>query len=245
MSEDEDLGPKNKAERLQVAAAVAPSLRKQAESARKRRVAKVDKDGNVVGYTTLEEVQKALLLDHAIEIETQDGVRPKEVLCVKCGLPFTPHFRVLGVLCQNCKTPFCVDCGVKRKTNGGLNDTSERCHPCYLKKRKAEVPKPICKVCSCRLSMNAVYKSKHEGRCKKCSTNALMDKSCKRCAKSFRGKRREEYCLVCKDLVRKERGKKPHSKPDDLPKDTGLVVDNRDGLEVHDPVRLDDKSAET
>jgi len=75
----------NKAQRLAVAAAVAPGLRSVSEKTASRRVAKVDKDGNIVGYTTLAEVQKALLEKQRIEFDVVEGVRPKEVVCQACG----------------------------------------------------------------------------------------------------------------------------------------------------------------
>lgn len=75
----------NKAQRLAVAGVVAPHLREQSDKAAKRRVARVDKDGNVVGYTTLAEVQRALLERQKIELEVIDGVRPKEIVCAQCG----------------------------------------------------------------------------------------------------------------------------------------------------------------
>jgi hypothetical protein len=75
----------NKAERLAVAGAVAPRLRSQDDKTKSRRVALVDKDGKVTGYTTLAQVQKSLLKAREIELDVQDGVRPKEVLCKHCG----------------------------------------------------------------------------------------------------------------------------------------------------------------
>lgn len=93
MLADEDM---NKAERLAIARVVAPALRRATAEAHEmygvadakmRRVARVDADGKVVGYTTLAEVQKALLKAHAIEIETVDGARPKDVICELCGKP--------------------------------------------------------------------------------------------------------------------------------------------------------------
>ncbi len=73
-----------KAERLAVAGALAPHLRDQGGRST-RRVALTDKDGNVTGYTTLAEVQKSLLRAREIELDVQDGVRPKVVLCQNCG----------------------------------------------------------------------------------------------------------------------------------------------------------------
>lgn len=76
-----------KAERLAIAAAVAPSLRAAPEAVRTRRVAIVDKDGNVVGYRALADVQKEILKARAIELEVQDGERAKTKLCERCGNP--------------------------------------------------------------------------------------------------------------------------------------------------------------
>ncbi len=77
----------NKAERLALAAAVAPVLRGADAKAKNRRVALTDADGNVTGYTTLGEVQKSLLRRREIEIDVQDGKRPTEIACCFCGKP--------------------------------------------------------------------------------------------------------------------------------------------------------------
>ncbi len=82
---DRDDDSMNKAQRLALASAVAPVLRGTSEKTKSRRVARVDAEGNVVGYTTLAEVQKALLLTRQIELETTDGVRQVEGVCTKCG----------------------------------------------------------------------------------------------------------------------------------------------------------------
>lgn len=74
-----------KAQRLALAAAVAPSLRKTAQVAGRRRVTRVDGDGNVVGYTTLGEVQAALLKKHGVEISVAEETN-KEWVCIRCGV---------------------------------------------------------------------------------------------------------------------------------------------------------------
>jgi hypothetical protein len=99
----ESLEKWNKAERLAVASAVAPLLRSQGERALARRVARVDKDGKVVGYTTLAEVQKSLLRRREIELETVKGVRPKAVICENCGKD-VPVKRKGGRLPTMCET---------------------------------------------------------------------------------------------------------------------------------------------
>lgn len=110
------LAPRCKAERLAVAGAIAPVLRDQASRVANRRVARVDEHGNVVGYTTLLEVQKQLVARHALEIEVQPDEKPREVMCVRCGLPVpvpkvgrTPRF------CRLCTSAKCARCGDKLK----------------------------------------------------------------------------------------------------------------------------------
>lgn len=75
----------NKAARLAVAGYVAPPLRSASPQTSQRRVARVDKDGNVVGYTTLAEVQRSLLARQDIELEVAEGVRPRAIVCRLCG----------------------------------------------------------------------------------------------------------------------------------------------------------------
>lgn len=92
MSAAEDL-EWNKAHRLHVAGAVAPRIRSQDDRTKSRRVARVDADGKVVGWTTLGEVQKALLLAREIELEVQPDTRPKE-----CPVPAVrPHREGSGI----------------------------------------------------------------------------------------------------------------------------------------------------
>jgi hypothetical protein len=67
--------PMSKADRLAVAGVVAPFIREGATSYSLRRVARIDANGNVVGYTTLAAVQKVLLERHKIEIAVQPGIR--------------------------------------------------------------------------------------------------------------------------------------------------------------------------
>ena len=76
-------GPESRAERLALAGAVAPTLR----AAQERRIARVDADGNVVGYTTHKRLAESLLARQQIEIAVVEGVRPKTVMCEVCGLP--------------------------------------------------------------------------------------------------------------------------------------------------------------
>ncbi len=62
-------------------------MRAMAAKTKARRVAIVDKDGKVIRYTTVAVVQEGLLKAHKIEIEVDEGVRPKEIICKLCGKP--------------------------------------------------------------------------------------------------------------------------------------------------------------
>lgn len=139
MSDD---GEWSKAERLAVACAVAPTLRSQSDKTKSRRVARVDADGKVVGYTTLGEVQKALLRTREIELEVVDGVRPKEVICRACGKtvkvrPQGPPPRVCYGGCRGA----CVECGCLVSAATALRAAVERrepyCKACTSRRRQA------------------------------------------------------------------------------------------------------------
>lgn len=125
----------NKATKLEIAGLIAPVLRGQSESVAKRRVAKVDKDGNVVGYTTLAELQRELLAARKIELEVEDGVRPEKKLCEKCGIIFeVPKVGALPSFCRKCSDPACIDCGKIRVRAGQRHEGSPlRCRDCHKK----------------------------------------------------------------------------------------------------------------
>jgi hypothetical protein len=78
---------KTKLDALAVAGFAAPRLRVLPDSVRNRRIAKTDSDGNVIGYTTLGEVQKSLLRRMGIEFDVQPEARPTKVFCAVCGAP--------------------------------------------------------------------------------------------------------------------------------------------------------------
>lgn len=75
----------SKAERLALAAAAAPFVRENAARSAERMIARVDKDGNVVGYSTALEVQRALVTRAACEIDVIEPPPPTH--CIVCGLP--------------------------------------------------------------------------------------------------------------------------------------------------------------
>lgn len=77
-------GPTNKAERLQVAAAIAPTFRENNARLSTRRVAVTNETGEVVGYTTLAEVLKKTLERAKIELDVVDRL-PEKLICEGCG----------------------------------------------------------------------------------------------------------------------------------------------------------------
>ncbi len=185
----------NKAERLAVAGYVAPRMRGDSERTASRRVARVDKDGKVVGYTTLAEVQKALLRARAIEIEVVDGTRPDEAICERCGLPakVRARARVEGgtIRCDKCTFLSCPDCKkplprcYSAPSMMAKGDGEKVCRPCRAKRTKAALP--VCSGCAKRLSRNSEWQyRKNNGpdmplRCAACSRDARR-LSCPTCA---------------------------------------------------------------
>lgn len=131
----------NKAERLALAGAVAPYFREQATAAAERRVARVDKDGKVVGYTTLAKVQQALLEKHKIEIAVQPDVRPKEIVCEKCGNPRKVTGTRIPKLCVSCAQGFCRVCQkLLGKSKKAKKDRATKCKSCTLATKRKRCP---------------------------------------------------------------------------------------------------------
>lgn len=114
----------SKVERLAVAGAVAPFLREGHEEASSRRVGRLDKDGNCVGYTTWAEVQRAQFARHSIEIDVQPDERPKEFLCGRCGL--TDAVPPKGPIPNNCRRCLKYSKAIGRKTREALDSKRSR-----------------------------------------------------------------------------------------------------------------------
>ena len=95
-----------KVERLSVAAAVAPVLRRQTEAVKKRRVkVYVQETGEVVGEITLAEAQAGILATARIEFDTAEGVKGTHRECAVCGKPFAleGHGHQIRT-CDGCRT---------------------------------------------------------------------------------------------------------------------------------------------
>ena len=168
-----------KVERLQVAGAVAPSLRVSAAKNRLRRVTVVDRNDptKVVGYTTLAQVQESALEAVKIEISVDDGIRPKKVICSRCGrLISVPRDGHIPGICKVCLHPACLSCG-KKITRGGYSD-SKRCRPCHFE--NIALVRIKCVDCGNEMSKSAScpsYKSRDDFvRCRSCRKQKTLER---------------------------------------------------------------------
>ena len=129
------------AQRLALAAAEAPILRNASEKTLARRVALVDKDGNVTGYTSGREVLKGLArvqeLEHAVE------GRPKTVVCKNCGKSLKVGRSKIPLVCrQGCERT----CSVV-----GCNNTVSESAAQQAAYRSA---RPRCRWCAAKSTQN-------------------------------------------------------------------------------------------
>lgn len=149
-------GARSKAENLALVSVLAPHLREAVNRAAARRVARVDAQGNVVGYTTLVEVQKSLLRRHALEIELQPDERPREVFC-SCGLPIkVAKVGRTPTHCTRCKSDRCSKC------DGPLAKGS--CAPWKIAQRRAKGIEPVCSSCK-RARLEAIRAARAGAPC--------------------------------------------------------------------------------
>lgn len=174
-------------ETLIIAGHVAPSIRRFSKKNKRRRVGILDKDGNTTGYTTLDAVQKQLLLTKKIEISTFDDPekRPNEVLCKKCELPITvKRTGRIPEYCVICKTVKCSKCGnkfakssssiakqLKRKTNK-INDLI--CLDC---RREDKINLAECASCKCILSRKSTDNFRRRNKIPRCRKCYIKDKN--------------------------------------------------------------------
>lgn len=108
------------AERLALAGAVAPILRRKAGSG--RRITTVDREGKPVRVVDDVALAKSLLARSAIEFSVQDDKRPTVAHCKTCGLPIKIR-RHNGKVPTRCYpgTHNCAECGVKMTSPGCRN----------------------------------------------------------------------------------------------------------------------------
>ncbi len=187
----------NKAERLAVAGAVAPSLRQ----ARPRKIALVDKDGRVTGYTTSTEVAKSLLAAKKIELEVEEGVRPKEIFCEKCGkIVKTNRSGKLNRYCRKCL--FICACGGRKTGSAVMCPACRSCryagYVCACGEKKVRKASRGCSTCRAKLN---------EGRrcCADCGSVVSVSTACKatrrgtipRCLSCYKTALRNKHVILC------------------------------------------------
>jgi len=136
-----------KAQRLELAAAEAPILRNASEKTLARRVALVDKDGKVTGYTSGREVLKGLAKIQDLEHVVEDGVRPKTVVCTRCGktVKVAPRNAIPKVCVRGCNlecaTPGCKGTlTVATARRVALKGHDSMCHSCACRRGQMRLP---------------------------------------------------------------------------------------------------------
>ena len=148
----------SKAQRLAIAAAVAPALRSNKPS---RRIARIDAVGEVVGYISHIELVRILLAKKKIEIEVSEGVRPKETICEGgCGriLKVSQKGGAWAKRCSECKRLYDYDMVDARMTE----------EACKAREARGPIPDKI-KCMDCGRTTPVSYKStKIPKRCSDC-----------------------------------------------------------------------------
>lgn len=117
------------AERLALAGAVAPTLRRKAGAG--RRVTVVDREGKPVRVTDDVEIAKGLLARSAIEFSIVNGKRPIFVNCKTCGRPIRTSSRgtTPRTVCRQ-RTHKC-QCGALIVGQDGTCGFGKLCRRCY------------------------------------------------------------------------------------------------------------------
>ena len=122
--------PMNKAQRLTIAAAVAPSLRAASATSMQRKVKVYDQEsGQVVRHASLAEIQKGILATARIEFDVVESSRPTRLVCEVCGGIFNDRNRgVPAKRCLKCRNRrSCSECGEPASRG-------HSCIACYVKR---------------------------------------------------------------------------------------------------------------
>jgi len=214
--------PRNKAQRLAVAAVVAPTLRAATVRTRERRVAVVDKSGAVLRYTTLEATQKALLATARIEFDTV-GLRPRLVFCQQCGASVrVPKTGAVPVRCRACGRAKCWKCGVAT-SSGALScrnkgRTRVWCAGCYRTRARHRYLCPDCGSprkhpdSRCRPCWAKQKTKNHQVHCPGCG-RALGGRVMLPCQVARRGGR-PAMCGRCRPRAKADRCRRGHAYDD-------------------------------
>lgn len=191
MSEDAAL---SKTTRLHVGAYASPRIRgKPFHKNLTRKVARVDADGKVVGYTSLSELQDAVLTRKQIELELLEGQRPKEVICTHCGhiIRVSQKGGHVPTVCRDgcdrrCSTPGCThEIGHRQALNRARNNVAiAYCFAC------SNAPKAAASVASRKQNLashcghghaftpeNTITKKSGSRACRACHNAASKERS--------------------------------------------------------------------
>lgn len=128
----------SEAERLMLAAAIAPSLRSMPEAQRMRRVA-LERDGVVVGFITVGELQDKLLERYALDCDRH--IEGSDAPCRACGRAVGQSTnrrgarrKFCGVHCQRlfaCIGYACIRCGKQATAKPACSPENYRCLECH------------------------------------------------------------------------------------------------------------------
>lgn len=218
-----------KVEKLGVAGYAAPRMREKSNANRVRRVALTDAEGKITGYVSLEDVQKGLLKRQQIEFDTEDGVRPKYVLCQGCGDPIkVPRTGYVFYSCAKCRRGACEGCGKAHRKDAKRRGT-KLCKSCQRTQWAATHAQ-----CVCGKAIPAANKA---GLCIGCIRSrpkpvcacgaALSNRNVKRC-KACSIKHPRAHCAACGALL--SLGPK---KPGALCKPCRGVTQRKPGYQTH------------
>jgi hypothetical protein len=188
-----------KIEDLSIAGFAAPLMRRCAGKNLLRRVAMISADGEVVGYTTLLDLQKSLLIKRQIEFDVIPDAKPTLLVCRECGRDVVQK-RSLNNLCRagfGCRAIKCQDCGKNLSSNACFLG-STRCQSCQgIANRKHDRAPRHCLDCSKVLSTDASRKnSKRCGPCSNLARRTLKPAYCKDCTKALES-RCAKRCNPC------------------------------------------------
>jgi len=178
---------KTKAGRLAVAAAVAPSLRRNGARAQSRRVFTTSPNGEVVRVISGAQMQASILARAGIELAPTDGSRPTHSICRMCTAAFRqPGKGRLNIVCGNCRKSCCASCdgplsrGVFSEVNvRKRNGRPPTCKKCLASSTwgsvRERLPTPACCDCGAKLSRRVMYadrvRARNGGppRCRRCA----------------------------------------------------------------------------
>ncbi len=213
----------SKAERLELAAIVAPVLRSAAVGHRvlkKYNQADFEATGRLeaTGFATVSELHRSLLLRQQIEIDVQPGVKPDLSPCKNCGrlVACSKTGNKPRAYCEACLTISCESCGKPLNASGIARNyrlgrpLPRQCADCNPGVPKTcSRPLPTCRVCGTQLNRHADIPSRQAARggqppsCKRCKgRDEPIDPAARVCADC--GKKLGPHSMTRKAIARRE-----------------------------------------